>query len=89
MTASRRPIDEMLTELVAGFGVFGSKQAGANMRSGIAPASIEFDLPIEASVEQRGGAWVVLADSPRTRTRTDFDLPTSRITATITMEPTS
>lgn len=86
MTAPRRPLDEMLTELVAGLGAFGQRGTSAFARTGIAPSSVEFDLPVEASVEHRDGQWVVLADSPRTRTRTDFDRPASRLTARIVME---
>lgn len=86
MTSPRRPLDEMLTELVIGLGVFAERGATAIATTGIAPSSVEFDLPVEASVERRGGQWVVLADSPRTRLRTDFDRPASRLTARIVME---
>ncbi len=85
MTAPRRPLDEMLTELVAGLGAIGERGASALANTGIAPSSVEFDLPVEASVERRDGQWVVLADSPRTRLRTDFDRPASRLMATILM----
>lgn len=86
MTAPRRPLDEMLTELVAGLGAIGARGAEAFAANGIAPSSVEFDLPVEASVEHRGGRWVVLADSPRTRLRTEFDRPASRLTAKIALE---
>jgi hypothetical protein len=86
MTAPRRPLDEMLAELVDGIGAFGSYGAQAFIATGIAPSSVEFDLPVETSVEQRDGRWVVLADSPRTRLRTDFDPPAGRLTATIALE---
>jgi len=86
MTAARRPLDEMLAELVAGLGAFGERGAHAFAATGIAPISVEFDLPVEASVEHRHGQWVVLADSPRTRLRTAFDRPASRLTATIVVE---
>ncbi len=86
MSASRRPLDEMLTELVAGLGMIGERGATAFAAAGIAPSSFEFDLPVEASIEHRDGKWVVLADSPRTRLRTAFDLPASRILATIVVE---
>lgn len=86
MTEPRRPLDEMLTELVAGLGAFGERGASAFASTGIAPSSVEFNLPVEASVEHRDGQWVLLADSPRTRLRTDFDRPASRLAATIVME---
>ena len=86
MTAPRRPLDEMLTELVASLGAIGTSGAQAFAAAGIAPSSVEFDLPVEASVEHRDGRWVVLADSPRTRLRTAFDRPPSRLTARIVLE---
>lgn len=82
MMSSRRPIDEMLVDLAEGFGALRKAGFDAN---GVRPSSVEFDLPVEAGVEFRGGRWVVLADAPRTRTRTAFDIPTSRLTATIAM----
>lgn len=82
MSAPRRPLDEMLAELVAGLAPLGESAAMA-FGAGIAPSSVELDLPVEASVEHRGGQWVVLADSPRTRLRTVFDRPASRLTARI------
>lgn len=85
MTAPRRPLGEMLGELVAGLGAFRERGAEA-FAAGIAPSSVEFDLPVEASVEHRDGEWVVLADSPRTRLRTAFDRPASRLTARIVVE---
>lgn len=85
MTAPRRPLDEMLAELVAGLAPLGERDAMAS-GAGIAPSSVEFDLPVEASVEHRGGQWVVLADSPRTRLRTVFDRPASRLAARIVVE---
>lgn len=86
MTAPRRPLDEMLTELVAGLGAIDRRGAQAFAAGGIAPSSVEFDLPVEASVEHREGEWVVLADSPRTRLRTAFDRPPSRLLARIVLE---
>lgn len=86
MTSDRRPLDEMLTELATGLGAFGVGGAQAFALTGIAPDSVEFDLPVEASVEHRDGRWVVLADAPRTRLRTAFDRPTTRLTATIGLE---
>lgn len=86
MSAPRRPLDEMLIELVAGLGVIGERGATAFAAAGIAPNSFEFELPVEASVEHRDGQWVVLADSPRTRLRTAFDRPASRLTARIVVE---
>jgi len=85
MTAPRRPLGEMLGELVAGLGAVGVRGA-ESFATGIAPSSVEFDLPVEASVEHRDGEWVVLADSPRTRLRTAFDRPASRLTARIVVE---
>ncbi|MXP40726.1 hypothetical protein GRI75_03560 [Altererythrobacter soli] len=86
MSAPRRPLDEMLSELVAGLDWAGERGARAFAATGITPSSIEFDLPVEACLEQREGQWVVLADSPRTRLRTAFDLPASRLTARIVVE---
>ena len=86
MSTLRRPLDEMLTELVAGLAPLGERGAKALDAAGIAPSSVEFDLPVEASVEHRDGQWVVLADSPRTRLRTVFDPPASRLTARVVVE---
>lgn len=86
MSPARRPLDDMLTELVASFGASGERGAMAFAATGIAPISFEFDLPVEASVEHRDGQWVVLADSPRTRLRTAFDRPASRLSARIVVE---
>jgi len=86
MTAPRRPLGEMLTELVAGLGAVGERGARAFAAAGIAPSSVELDLPVEAGIEHRDGQWVVLADSPRTRLRTPFDRPASRLTARIVVE---
>ena len=86
MSAPRRPLDEMLAELVAGLGAIGRRDPESIAAIGVAPRSVEFDLPVEASIEHREGRWVVLADSPRTRLRTAFDRPTSRLMARITLE---
>lgn len=85
MTTAPRPLDDTLAELVSGLGAFGARSADA-FRAGIAPRSVQLDLPVEASVEFRDGRWVVLADSPRTRLRTDFDRPQGRLKATIAVE---
>ncbi len=86
MTNAPRPLDDTLAELVSGLGAFGARGADAFDRAGIAPRSVQLDLPVEASVEFRDGRWVVLADSPRTRLRTDFDRPQGRLKATIAVE---
>lgn len=86
MTAPRRPLDEMLGELVAGLVAIGERGVQAYAAAGIVANSVELDLPVEASIEQRNGRWVVLADSPRTRLRTAFDRPASRLTARIVLE---
>jgi hypothetical protein len=86
MIPPRRPLDEMLAELVAGLGAIGAGGSRLYAATGVVPDSVELDLPVEAGIEHRDGRWVVLTDSPRTRLRTDFDRPTSRLTARIVLE---
>jgi hypothetical protein len=52
----------------------------------VRPVSAEFDLPIETRVGLVGGDVIVLADVPRTRTRTAFDLPVGRLILRISAE---
>jgi len=71
---------------VAGLSAIGGDGDGEKARSGILPRSVEFNLPVETRVERREERWVLLADSPQTRTRTPFDLPFGRISAVIGVE---
>ncbi len=83
MIAPRRPLDDMLVELMDGVRQSGSLRPTDLDQVGVAASSVEFDLPVETVIEHRDGDWVVLADSPRTRMRSDFDVPVSRLVATI------
>lgn len=75
---TRRPLEEMLVELVDGLSAL---PAFDGRGSPLSVTGIELALPIETRVVHdpgAGGAPVVLADLPRTRTRTAFDLPVGR-----------
>lgn len=72
--APRRPLGEVVTELSEAL-VNAPLSGGGGMSAG----SIEVRLPVEMLIEQRDGDWIVCADSPRTRRRTDFDLPLGQL----------
>ena len=83
MSAFVRPLEDLITELAQGI----SEASAASTRDAgrVVPMSVAFKLPVEAHVEDRDGRLVVLADLPRTRTRTDFDRPLGRLTLNLVM----
>lgn len=76
MTA-RRPLEDVLAELAAGLPLSGAIRA----------TSAELMLPVEARVVQGPDGLRVETDLPRTRTRTDFDLPISRLLVRLDARP--
>ncbi len=84
MTGARRSLEDMIGELAEGLLL--QLQDGS-----LRPTSIDVTLPVEARIEQRtaaeGAALTVIADAPRTHTRTDFDLPLGRITLSLGVTP--
>ncbi|MFO6448854.1 hypothetical protein ACLBKU_17105 [Erythrobacter sp. NE805] len=77
MTAPRRSLEEMIGELAEGL----LPQLGGGA---VRPVSIDLTLPVEAGLEAQADAGLrVIADLPRTHTRTDFDLPVGRLTLSL------
>jgi hypothetical protein len=73
MTGPRRPLGEMLTD------VLGAVAPGLDRDAGLTVRSVALALPIEVALRRSGGTWQVLGDVPRTVTRTAFDTPPDRI----------
>jgi len=84
--SSRRLLEDLITDLA--LGVIGPSESGTGMmrQGGVRAVSIEFDLPVEAYVAAADGNLVVLADVPRSRTRTMFDLPLGRLSLKLVAE---
>ena len=83
MSIFGRPLEDLITELAEGIGAVSAARPGQAGR--VLPVSVAFKLPIEAHVEDRDGTLVVLADLPRTRTRTAFDRPVGRLSLNLVM----
>lgn len=83
MSIFGRPLEDLITELAEGIGE--ASAASAREAGRVVPVSVSFKLPVEAHVEDRDGRLVVLADLPRTRTRTDFDRPLGRLSLNLVM----
>ena len=83
MSIFGRPLEELITDLADGIGA--ASAASPDQSGRIVPVSVAFKLPVEAHVENRDGTLVVLADFPRTRTRTDFDRPLGRLSLNLVM----
>jgi hypothetical protein len=77
MTA-RRLLEDLIGELAEGIPVAGDVHATA----------VEFSLPVETKLAPGRDGLRVHADLPRTRTRTDFDLPVSRLALNLVTCPT-
>ena len=75
---TRRPLEDMIGDLVEGLVVPDGSAAG------LRATSVEFALPVETRVVGGPGGLVVHADMPATRTRTDFDLPLGKLTMRLT-----
>lgn len=80
---SRRPLEDMLSDLVAGFTV-----PPRDSRTGLHATSVELALPVETRVASGPNGLTVHADMPATRTPTAFDLPVGRLTLRLTTFPT-
>lgn len=77
MIAARRSLDDMIGELALGL-------LPQLHGSAVRPVSIDLTLPVETRLEAGGADGLrVIADMPRTHTRTDFDLPVGRMTMTL------
>jgi hypothetical protein len=86
--AARRPLEELLTELASGL-IGPADQAREMMRlTGVRPVSVEFELPVEASVGAAPHGCMVFVDVPQTRTRTPFDPPIHRLAVRLVAEVT-
>lgn len=81
MIAARRSLDEMIGELASG--LLPQLDSAA-----VRPVSIDLALPVETRIETGGPDGLrVIADMPRTHTRTDFDLPVGRLTVRLGVAP--
>jgi hypothetical protein len=83
MSAFGRLLEDVITELVDGVGAASAAGVDEAGRSRVRPISVAFALPVEAHIETRGDKLVVLADVPRTRTRTAFDRPLGRLSLNV------
>ena len=87
MTAaeSRRPLEDMIAELVAGLVDLPSDTG--NGGHPLRVMDVELSLPLETRVMGGPGGLVVHADMPARRTRTDFDLPLGRLVLRLAARP--
>lgn len=77
MIAQRRSLEDTIGDLA--IGLLPQLEGGA-----VRPVSIDLSLPVETRVEADAAVGLrVIADMPRTHTRTDFDLPVGRLTVTL------
>lgn len=83
MTASRRPLEDMIGELAEGMLALPATQARAGLRT----TGLELTLPVETRVTQGPSGLHIEADMPRTHTRTWFDLPVGRLSLTLAEVP--
>jgi hypothetical protein len=83
--APRRLLGDTIAELSAGaHGVEGDRLRAI----GIYADSIELSVPIEMLLDHRHDELVLIADVPRFRRRTDFDLPPGRLQVRLVAYPT-
>jgi hypothetical protein len=85
---TRRPLEDMIGELVDGLAVLPALARRASAGNGLTVTGVELALPIEARVLGGPSGPIVLADMPGTRTRTAFDLPVGRFVLRLTATPT-
>lgn len=71
----RRPLEDLLDELVAGLQWPARPEAPRSLRL----SDVELALPVEMRVRPGPRGPVVHADMPSLRTRTGFDLPVGRL----------
>lgn len=81
----RRPLGDVVVELANAAADAGR---GANSAAGLYTQSVDMTFPIEAMVEMRDGEMIVVADMPRSRRRTAFDRPASRLSFRLVAEET-
>jgi hypothetical protein len=84
--AQSRPLEDLIADLAMGVIDHAGGKRDRARDTVVRPVSAEFDLPIETRVGLVGGDVIVLADVPRTRTRTAFDLPVGRLILRISAE---
>ena len=85
--APRRSLEDLIAELATELANLSGQRPGGNLGQ-VRPASVEFDLPIETRVADGPAGPAVVADLPRTRTRTAYDLPLGRLTLHLVAEET-
>jgi hypothetical protein len=73
MTAPRRPLGDMLAEVISG------TLEALPLARDLRVRDIAVTLPVEFGVRRKGEADEVLGDLPRTVTRTRFDIPPGRL----------
>jgi hypothetical protein len=76
----RRPLEDMITELVDGLADLPTE--------GVRLTAVELALPVETRVVPGASGPTVHADMPALRTRTDFDLPLGRLLLRLATMPT-
>lgn len=83
--SGQRSLADLIVELSQGLGLnhLPLKLAGQHLR----PVSAEFRLPVETGFVELGGEPALVADLPRTRTRTAFDRPHGTLLLTLVTEP--
>jgi hypothetical protein len=72
--STRRPLGEMVSEIAAG-----TLDAFAAAGSLVAPREVRVSLPVEVALGRTGEGLSVLAELPRTVTRTAFDVRPGRL----------
>jgi hypothetical protein len=80
--AARR-LEDLIADLARGLAPAGIEA------SGIRPVDIEFSLPVEMRIDPAADGPRIVADVPRTRTRTAFDPPLGRLVMRLGTEEAS
>lgn len=76
MTPARRPLEDVVSEIAGSL-------LPITEDSVVRPVSLDLSLPVEARVDPGPDGLRVIADLPRLHTRTDFDLPVTRLTVSL------
>lgn len=87
-TEIRRPLEDMITELVDGLSVLPTLHGDHRSATPLMVTRVELALPVETRVVGGPQGPVVHADMPTLRTRTAFDLPLSRFVLRLATMPT-
>lgn len=77
---TRRPLEDMIGDLVEGLVVPGGLRSGGGLHA----TSAEFTLPVETHIARGPGGLVVHADMPATRTPSSLDMPVGRLVMRLT-----